>query len=119
MEEQDTSRLERLASALAELLRSRSALRDAEDGARHVLGYGLNEIAERLTLHEAIAQVLADRGEPMRTTEIRDAVNRRRLYQRKDGGPVGTARVAARVNNYPRLFRKLSDGRIELKDREQ
>ena len=119
LEERDPSRLEQLSSALAELLRSRSTLRDAEDGARHMLDYGLDQTAKRLTLHEAIAQVLADRGEPMRTAEIRDAVNRRRLYRRKDGGSVGTAQVAARVNNYARLFWKLSDGRIELKDRKR
>ena len=114
--ERDPSRLEGLSSALAELLRSRSALMDAEDGARHVLGDGPEHTTRGRTLHEAITQVLADRGEPMRTAEISDVVNRRRLYQRKDGGPVQTAQVAARVNNYGRLFRKLGDGRIALKD---
>ena len=54
----------------------------------------------------------------MKTAEIGDAVNRRGLYRRMDGGPVGTAQVAARVNNCDRLFRKLSDGRVDLKDRE-
>ena len=53
----------------------------------------------------------------MRTAEIGKTVNRLGLYRRKDGGPVGTAQVAARVNNYSNLFRKLNDGRIELKDR--
>lgn len=120
VEERDPWRLERLSSALAELLRSRSALTDAEEEARHMLGDGPERAAERLTLHEAIARVLADRGEPMRTSEIRDAVNRRGLYRRKkDGNPVGTAQVAARVNNYRELFRKLGDGRVELKNRKQ
>ena len=119
VKERDPSRLERLSSALAELLRSRSALRDAEEGARRVLSDRLEQAAGRLTLHEAIARVLADLEEPMRTAEIRDAVNRRGLYQRKDGSPVGTAQIAARVNNYDRLFRKLSDGRIELNEQEQ
>ena len=119
VEERDPWRLERLSSALAELLRSRSALTDAENGARHMLEDGREPVAQRLKLHEAIAKVLTDRGEPMRTAEISGAVNRRGLYQRKDGGPVRTAQVSARVNNYARLFRKLSDGRVELKHREQ
>ena len=105
--------------ALAELLRSRSALSDTEARAREVLSGEPHQAAEKLTLHEAIARVLADRGEPMRTAEIGDAVNRRGLYRRKDGGPVGTAQVAARVNNYSRLFSKRSDGRIDLKNRNQ
>ena len=114
MEERDPKRLERLSSALAELLRSQSALSDAEDGARHLLDEP-EKATGRRTLHEAIAKVLVDRGVPMRTAEIRDAVNRRGLYQRKDGGPVGTAQIAARVNNYAGLFRKAGDGRVELK----
>ncbi len=114
--ERDPSRLEGLSSALAELLRSRSALADAEAGARQVLGDGPERTAGSPTLHEAIVQVLADRGEPMTSTEIGDAVNRRRLYRRKDGGPVPATQISARANNYDRLFRKLGDGRIALKN---
>ncbi len=115
--EQDPSRLEALSSALANLLRSRSALKDAEEGARLMLGREPEPAIRnlRLTLHQAIVRVLEDRGEPMKAAEIRDAVNRRNLYQRKDGAPVPSTQISARVRNYARLFRKLGDGRIELK----
>ena len=116
MDERDPSRLERLSSALVELLRSRTALRDAEVGARTALDREPEQTAGKITLHEAMAQVLADRGEPMRTGEVRDAVNRQGLYRRKDGNPLGTSQVAARANNHRELFRKLGDGRIELKN---
>lgn len=73
----------------------------------------------KLTLHVAIARVLADRKAPMRTAEVRDAVNRRNLYQRKDGAPVPSTQVAARVSNCDRLFHGSGDGRIELKTAQQ
>ena len=119
LEERNPARLERISSVLAELLRCQSALKDAEDGARSMLGEGLEETTEKVTLHAAIEQVLTDRGEPMRTAEIGEVVNRRGLYRMKGGSPAGTAQIAARVNNYGHLFRKLGDGRIELKNQEK
>ena len=114
--ERDPARVERISSALAELLRSRAALEEAEAGARIALTNAGEPMAERLKLHEAIARVLADQGRPMRTAEINEAIKRRGLYFRKDGNPPGTAQVSARVNNYDNQFRKLDDGRVWLRN---
>ena len=113
--ERDPATLERISSALAELLRSMTSLEEAEAGARFVLDGGNGPPTGKLKLHEAIARVLADQGRPMRTAEISEAIKRRGLYFRKDGNPPGTAQVSARVNNYDGQFRKLEDGRIWLR----
>ena len=69
-----------------------------------------------MTLHDALATVLRDRGAPMTNRELTDEVNRRNLYQRRDGLPLPTNQTAARVNKYPHIFKRGSDGRIGLRE---
>ena len=71
--------------------------------------------ADRLTLHEALAQVLREHGNAwMSARELADEVNARRLYVRRDGRTAEVNQVHARVKNYTQLFEK--DGsRIRLR----
>jgi hypothetical protein len=71
---------------------------------------------DRLTLHEALATVLRERGNAwMSARELADEVNSRGLYAKRDGRPVEVNQVHARVKNYPQFFEK--DGsQIRLRD---
>lgn len=60
-----------------------------------------------MTLHEAI-QVVLQNG-PMTASEIASAVNSRQLYQRKDGAPVPSSQIHARIKNYPQYFERCGD----------
>ena len=65
----------------------------------------------RMTLHDALARVLRESGnEGLTARELADAVNRRGLYQKRDGSPVEVNQVQARVNNYGSIFEK--DGSV-------
>ena len=48
-------------------------------------------------LHDAIEQVLRDRGGPMHRRDIADEINRRNLYERRDGAPVPPNQISARI----------------------
>ena len=64
-----------------------------------------------MTLHDALARVLRESGnEGLTARELADAVNRRGLYQKRDGSPVEVNQVQARVNNYGSIFEK--DGSV-------
>lgn len=70
----------------------------------------------RVTLHEAMAQVLRDRGnQPMPSGKLAGAVNDSGLYARADGKPVHSGQIAARRAKYPHLFELTADG-IRLVD---
>lgn len=59
------------------------------------------------TLHEAIRQVLRERGNEWTTArELADAINSRRLYRKRDSTDVEVNQIHARCNNYPDLFEK-------------
>jgi hypothetical protein len=61
----------------------------------------------QLTLHEALVHVLRESGsQGLTARELADAVNRRRLYRKRDGSPVEVNQIQARVNNYGSLFTK-------------
>ena len=60
----------------------------------------------KLTLHEAIKEVLKKERRPLTTAEIASAINRNKLYGKKDGTPVEPSQISARVNKYPGLFVK-------------
>jgi septal ring factor EnvC (AmiA/AmiB activator) len=63
--------------------------------------------ASRLTLHEAIARVLEENGNRWMTVrELADEVNRKGLYQKRDGSPVEANQIHARTKNYGSLFEK-------------
>jgi phage-related tail fiber protein len=60
-----------------------------------------------LTLHEAIAVVLAEEGNRWMTVrELGQAVNSRGLYRKKDGSAVEVGQVHARTKNYSHQFEK-------------
>ena len=62
---------------------------------------------QRMTLHDALAMVLRERGgAPMTARELADAVNERGLYRKRDGSPVEVNQVHARASNYEELFEK-------------
>lgn len=63
--------------------------------------------AERLTLHEAMVRVLEENdGGWMTTREVADEINRRHLYNKRDGSPVESNQIHARAKNYAHLFEK-------------
>lgn len=76
------------------------------------------EYKERTKLHEAIISVIRSAGHPLSYSEIAHAVNERHLYSRRDGEPVPTSQVSARVKNYPQLFNEIKNDvvtKIDLK----
>jgi hypothetical protein len=86
--------------------------------ARAALGNGPTEAMtppSRLTLHEAMSQVLRANGNrPLRPRELAAAVNEQRLYRKRDDSPVDVNQIHARTNNYPHLFEKV-DGFVRLR----
>ena len=66
-----------------------------------------------MKIEEAILYVLAERGGGLRTEQIADIINRRKLHIRKDGQPVTSAQVYAVVMHHPDIFTK-AEGRIML-----
>lgn len=68
-----------------------------------------------MTLDAAINVILRERDGRF-SREIADAINKRGLYRRKDGEPVPTSQITARVGNktYRDRYRKDADGRIYL-----
>ena len=116
---------EALAEAEAELERldaRRAELVELIARARAALGLSGTSLgvdtpgARPLTLHEALAQVLRERGNAWMTArELADEVNSRALYRKRDGAPVEANQVHARTKNYTDLFEK--DGsQIRLRD---
>ena len=54
-----------------------------------------------MKIEEAILYVLAERNGGLRTEQIAEIINKRRLHVRKDGQPVTSAQVYAVVMRYP------------------
>ena len=71
-----------------------------------------------LTLNEAIKRVITATGRPMCANEIAAQVNAQALYRRRDGRPVESSQICARVNKYPKLFSR-QNGRIGLISQER
>ncbi len=64
-------------------------------------------ISDGLTLHEAMVEVL--RGEPhrmLRAGDLAREIERRGLYRMRDGRPVESQQIHARVNHYHGMFTK-------------
>jgi multidrug resistance efflux pump len=73
------------------------------------------ETAARLTLHEALAQILREHGNQWMTVrELAEAVNTSGLYRKRDGSFVEPSQIHARSKNYERLFEK-EGSRIRLR----
>lgn len=66
-----------------------------------------------MKIEEAIVYVLAERNGGLRTEQIAEIINRRKLHVRKDGQPVTSAQVYAVVMRNAAVFTK-SEGRIML-----
>ena len=66
-----------------------------------------------MKIEEAILYCIASRNGGMRTEQIADMINSRRLYVRADGKPVTSQQVYAVVMRYPDTFVK-AEGRIML-----
>lgn len=59
-----------------------------------------------MTLHEAIIQVLKQKGKSMSTQEIANELNKNRLYSKKDGSPITAFQIHGRTRNYVHLFNR-------------
>lgn len=57
-----------------------------------------------MTLHEAIKTVLEEVGKSLTPEEITAFINKKDLYQRKDGRPVSSNQIVARVSNHTDTF---------------
>ena len=66
-----------------------------------------------MKIEEAILYVLAEREGGLRTEQIADIINRRKLHVRKDGQPVTSAQVYAVVMHHPDTFTN-AEGRTML-----
>lgn len=66
-----------------------------------------------MKIEEAIVYCQASSGRGMRSEQIADMINCRRLHLRKDGQPVTSGQVYAVVCRYPDMFVK-AEGRIML-----
>ena len=66
-----------------------------------------------MKIEEAILYCLASSNRGMRTEQIAEMINRKRLHTRKDGLPVTSGQVYAVVCRFPDVFVK-AEGRIML-----
>lgn len=66
-----------------------------------------------MKIDEAIVYVLASSNRGMKTEQIADVINHKRLHTRTDGKPVTSAQVYAVVMHNPSMFCK-AEGRIML-----
>jgi len=65
-----------------------------------------------MRIEEAIVCVLAERNGGMKTEQIAEIINRRKLHVRKDGQPVTSAQVYAVVMRNTQVVK--AEGRIML-----
>lgn len=49
-------------------------------------------------------KALLDAGRPLSAGVIAETINKRDLYRKRDGLPLGTNQVSARARGYPHLF---------------
>ena len=66
-----------------------------------------------MKIEEAIVYVLAERNGGLKTEQIAEIINRRKLHVRKDGEPVTSAQVYAVVMRNTQVFCN-AEGRIML-----
>lgn len=61
----------------------------------------------KVTLHKEIQEILIAKGNRwMTTVEIADKINRRGIYQKKNGSEVTDYQIHGRTQNYPNLFER-------------
>ncbi len=68
-----------------------------------------------MTLHDAIYEVLNNRGKAMTYREIADEIVALNLYVKKDGSFALPKQISARVNNNPKLFVKEEGSNVALR----
>jgi len=66
-----------------------------------------------MKIEEAIVYCLATRNSGLRTEQIAEMINSKRIHLRKDGKPVSSQQVYAVVMQHPETFTK-AEGRIML-----
>jgi hypothetical protein len=59
-----------------------------------------------MTLHEAIAKLLKEKGQSLTTRQIADALNSNKWYTKGDGSAIATSQIGARIRKYPQIFSK-------------
>lgn len=96
---------------LTELDARRAELVDLIARARLVLGQDCEQtphaLAQRLTLHEAMECILDEHPSQWMTVHhLADAINERKLYEKRDRLPVEPAQIQARATKYPSHFEK-------------
>jgi hypothetical protein len=107
--EEELRLLEQRRSELLDLIgRARAALGDTTSRTSRRLG-------GRMTLHDAMAQVLYESGnEWMTVREVADRINAERMYEKRDGGGADASHIHARAKQYRAMFEK--DGaRVRLR----
>ena len=62
-----------------------------------------------MTLHEAIIKLLKEKGTPMTTTEIANALNENKWYVKKDKSEITPFQIHGRTKNYDKLVRRLGN----------
>jgi hypothetical protein len=67
-----------------------------------------------MKLHEAMQKVLNENERPMRPSEIADALNQNKWYQKKDGSRIDSSQIRLRAKNYTDDF-EVKDGLIYTK----
>lgn len=97
-------------------------LKEVEDEiglAEQWLGHPDSPVRQRpLTLQDAMVVILQEGGnEGMRPQHLADLINERKLYTKRDDGPVGANQIQARVSNYDTMFVR-EDGLVRLRDAE-
>jgi chromosome segregation ATPase len=103
--------LEEAEQELAELNDRRAELEGLIARARLVLTDDQEQTprasAQRLTLHEAMERVLDEhRNRWMTVHELADAINKGKLYEKRDRSAVEPSQIHARANKYPSRFEK-------------
>lgn len=68
-----------------------------------------------MTLHSAIEQVLRESRRPMKSAELAEIINSRKLYVKSDNTNVSPSQITARVSKYQDLF-KIGENGIVLHD---
>jgi hypothetical protein len=110
-----------LSSAESELADLRLRCADLEqliERARQLLSVaepGQPKPRRALTLHEAMELVLRESSEALSAPAIAAEINRRGLYMRRDGRPIDSGQIHARVGGYGALFAR-TDRRITLRE---
>lgn len=109
--EEELAAVQRREQELQDLIR-RARIALGVEPPQSQLATGGSQGRSRMTLHEALLEVLRSTGSRgMTARELADAVNASGLYVKRDGSQVDPGQIYARTHNYSSLFERV-DGRI-------